>query len=85
MGKSKTRDGYGLIPKGPGQKGNFYAHRVVFEMYGGVIPDGYELDHLCFNPSCVNPAHLEPVTKAENMRRARLEHDSVTGVFQRPR
>lgn len=45
------------------------AHRVAYELLVGVIPDGLELDHLCCNTLCVNPAHLEPVTRAENMRR----------------
>ena len=45
------------------------AHRVAFEMYVGPIPAGLEVDHLCRNTRCVNPAHLEPVTKAENVRR----------------
>lgn len=45
------------------------ATRVVWELLVGEIPDGYEMDHLCRNPPCVNPDHLEPVTHAENQRR----------------
>lgn len=46
------------------------AHRVGYELLVGPIAPGLELDHLCRNPRCVNPDHLEPVTHAENMRRA---------------
>lgn len=45
------------------------ASRVVFETIVGPIPEGLELDHLCRNVRCVNPAHLEPVTHAENILR----------------
>jgi hypothetical protein len=45
------------------------AHRFAYELLVGPIPDGTEPDHLCVNPPCVNPAHLEPVTHQENMRR----------------
>jgi hypothetical protein len=45
------------------------AHRLVYERLVGPIPDGLELDHLCRNPTCCNPAHLEPVTHRENMLR----------------
>jgi hypothetical protein len=45
------------------------AHRAVYEHHVGPIPDGLELDHLCRVRACVNPAHLEPVTHKENVRR----------------
>ena len=45
-------------------------HRVTYELLVGPVPDGLVLDHLCNTPPCVNPAHLEPVTQAENVRRA---------------
>lgn len=60
------RNGYGrfwLDGRSPG------AHRVAYELYVGPIPAGLEIDHLCRVRNCVNPAHLEPVTTAENVRR----------------
>lgn len=45
------------------------AHRRCFEATIGPVPEGLELDHLCRAPSCVNPAHLEPVTHRENIKR----------------
>lgn len=46
------------------------AYRVSVVLSGRQIPDGYDVDHLCRNPPCVNPDHLEPVTHTVNMDRA---------------
>jgi hypothetical protein len=46
------------------------AYRVSYLMHRGAVPPGLVLDHLCRQPPCVNPWHLEPVTSAVNVRRA---------------
>lgn len=67
---SRGGEGYGLFRVG-GRSGSYRpAHRVAWEMLVGPIGGGLEIDHLCRNHGCVNPDHLEPVTHAENMRRA---------------
>jgi hypothetical protein len=48
------------------------AHRFYYEQHVGPIGPGLTIDHLCRNRACVNPEHLEPVTLAENQRRAGL-------------
>lgn len=66
------RSGYGLWtpPKMTGVRMSV-AHRFSYlNANGGTIPEGHDVDHLCKNKSCVNPAHLEVVTHAENVRRA---------------
>jgi hypothetical protein len=63
-----------------------YAHRVAWTMIHGPIPEGLVLDHLCRNPSCINPDHLEPVTQQENIRRggsARLTQAQVDEIRRR--
>lgn len=63
---SKRPNGYGQFKVGDSP---VPAHRFSYEHYFGSIPEGLQLDHLCRVRSCVNPAHLEPVTQAENIRR----------------
>ena len=48
------------------------AHRFAYERFVGPVPAGLELDHLCRVRHCVNPEHLEPVTRAENCKRGNL-------------
>jgi hypothetical protein len=59
-------DGYGRLMV---QKRPVGAHRIAYELLVGPIPAGLELDHLCRNRGCCNPAHLEPVTHRENALR----------------
>ncbi len=47
------------------------AHRFSYRMWIGLIPKGLEIDHLCRNPPCVNPDHIEAVSHKENVRRGR--------------
>jgi hypothetical protein len=48
-----------------------YTHQFFYQLFGGQVPRGLELDHLCRNTLCCNPDHLEAVTHAENIRRSR--------------
>ena len=63
---SKNVGGYGIFRF---EGHNQVAHRVSYRMFVGPIPEGLELDHLCRNRGCVNPDHLEPVTRIENQIR----------------
>lgn len=79
----KDSKGYGVI-KRLGK--NYQAHRHIYELHKGTIPEGMQLDHKCRNTSCVNPDHLEPVTGAENTRRglnAKLNKEQVAEIKRR--
>lgn len=66
IGCDNGKHGYGKFWDGTRM---VYSHRHAYEDIVGPIPKGKELDHLCRNPVCCNPRHLEPVTHTENVRR----------------
>lgn len=45
------------------------AHRLMYQQLVGEVPEGLVLDHLCCNPWCVNPYHLDPVPHGVNIQR----------------
>ena len=66
VGPNIRKDGYSWFNKN-GE--TIYGHRASYESAKGKIPKGYHIDHLCRNPSCINPEHLEAVSPKENSRR----------------
>lgn len=64
-----NRTGYGRLKRSGKHGPAMLAHRWYYELHRGPIPAGLQLDHLCRNPRCVNPAHLEPVLPRVNARR----------------
>lgn len=70
---ASDRRGHGKVRtlNAEGRRSSTNAHRAVYLILVGPIPSDLQLDHLCRNPSCVNPGHMEPVTNDENQFRRR--------------
>ena len=62
-GYGKFRDASALPPC------DVRAHQWAYRTEVGPVPPGLQLDHLCRNPLCVNPKHLEVVTQGVNVLR----------------
>lgn len=78
---AKQAGGYGVCKwDGKGQP----AHRVVYQLLVGPIPDGYDIDHSCFVRACVNPAHLTPRTHADNCARRKGPNRPRVRYTERP-
>ncbi len=77
--RGRTTAGYGEVTL-DGRAAPVYAHRLSYEQTHGEIPEGLQIDHLCGNPPCVNPGHLEAVSNAENTRRGKRAKLDVTSV-----
>ena len=74
--------GYGRSSQHEGRSDK--AYRVSFNAFVGEIPTGLEPDHLCYNKICVNPDHLELVTRRENVLRSIAHHKALgTGSWNR--
>lgn len=65
-----------LITGGALNSGGYGPHRHRWIRENGPVPDGMDLDHLCRNRWCVNPAHLELVTRKENLARGKGSQSS---------
>lgn len=73
---ARNEKGYGQfsVRRSPSEKANprwgnkrVIAHKWLFEVIHGKVESGFEVDHKCCNRSCVNLAHLQKLTKAQNL------------------
>lgn len=59
--------GYGRVYDKEARRSE-WAHRYSFRLHGGEFLPKHEIDHICVTPECVNPAHLQQLTKAQHAR-----------------
>lgn len=83
---SVSGDGYGRFRSKGESRG---AHRISWELSNGPIPGGMEIDHKCWTPSCVNPHHLQVVTRKLNNENSagprRGNPSGIRGVSRHPK
>jgi HNH endonuclease len=69
---------FGFSP--PGKNATVKAHRLAYTVLRGPVPPGQTLDHTCRVRHCVNPAHLEPVTRRENTMRSPIAPAAINAA-----
>ena len=69
----------GTLNRGYGSIGGLMAHRIAYYLAHGLDPGDLLVRHDCDNKPCVNPAHLQLGTQADNMRDARVRGRSARG------
>ena len=75
------RDGYGRLWVRAGRPG-VLAHRFSWELVNGPVPEGKELDHLCWVKHCVNPDHLRAITRKQHKEHRRgPQRNSTSGIL----
>jgi hypothetical protein len=62
------QNGYGRFNSG---SGTVPSHLFAWRQFRGDIPSGLVADHRCRNRACVNPWHLELVTRGVNVLRGK--------------
>jgi hypothetical protein len=75
MWTSTLTNGYGVIGVGGRSKSGgrlWLAHRLMYELAVGPLPQGMVLHHTCHEPACLNPDHLEPMSRAAHQRTHRV-------------
>lgn len=80
---ARNNGGYGMVAKTfAGVQKNQLAHRVMYTLFYGAIPDNKVVDHICNTPACVNPRHLQCISQDANMARSLT---AATAVNRRKR
>lgn len=71
------RNGYGRVSR-KRDKGTQLVHRIVYQALVRQLARHEVIDHLCRNPACCNPMHMEPVSMRENVERGASKADHPT-------
>lgn len=62
---ASKREGYGAFKV---KRKVYGAHRLSYEAHHGPVRAGLDVDHKCWRRECVNPSHLQAVTRSENLQ-----------------